>query len=398
VPATLEAGLDVCLIGRPGDESPCEYGHAGTGPTGRLRWLRVEWFEGPAEMEDLPAELTERLRSSEPLLVTCTLRKEIANRQAFVEELLRSRPKDAETIFLACENAPDDVYEEIARNCAGAGVRVLRTVVNRMCVGLERDSGRRRMVSAHQLGEWLIERRGEIGPLLTTLATSYSDGVEMVGDIEARYDRKLWMVNGAHQALALIAREGFSKSLPIPSSGQGLLPGDDLREAARNVRALTRLSHLHGAMDDALQRKHPALEDNLSYGVKHVEAYCEHPDSISRVLGAFCRRDLAPFIQTLEVRLAHPARICFNLGRSVRPFEFVFDIFESLVEDLNLFSDAKSIRLDPASITLEADKRALESYSRLVRGWNSKRDAEKRVLRFAEALAASRPDEIPGAR
>jgi len=48
------AGFDVCIVGRPGDSSPREYGHAGSGPTGRLRYPEVTWFIGPATSSDLP--------------------------------------------------------------------------------------------------------------------------------------------------------------------------------------------------------------------------------------------------------------------------------------------------------------------------------------------------------
>lgn len=392
VPATLAAGFDVAVVGRPGCVIPSEYGHSGSGPRGRLRYLQVDWFIGPETLKELPAELLSQIRSEEPMLMTCTLRGEIAARRSFVEELLQERPRDAETLLLACENAPDAAYDEITAGCP-SGVRVLRTVVNRMCIGLDPDSEGRRMVSAHPFGEWLIEKPTEPSVVLDALKAAPE--VDVVGDVEARHDRKLWMVNGAHQALALIAWAGGARALQgLHEDKEGnpeFKTRDDLRAAAQDLSVSARLSHLHMAMDAALGSTHPHLEDNLDYGVKHVLAYAEHPDNITRVLGGFQRRKLASFIATLEVRLAQPARICHGLGLSVAPFEFVFDIFEDMVENLDAFLDAEDIRRNPSSFDRRADEAAVQAYAQLVQGWSSKEQVEARIARFAEALVASCP-------
>jgi hypothetical protein len=143
-------------------------------------------------------------------------------------------------------------------------------------------------------------------------------------------------------------------------------------------------------MDDALAKEHPGLVDNLSYGVEHVVAYAEHPDSIKRVLEAFRRDNLTPFIETLNLRLAAPARVCFQMGRSVEPFTFVFDVFESLVADLDAYLDAESIRRAPGLIAPREDARAIDAYARLVEGWALEEEAAKRVARLTKALSAHR--------
>lgn len=390
IPATLAAGIDVCVVGRAGDESPREYIVSGSGPRGRATIHRVEWFEGPDEFGDLPEDLRRRIKSHEPLLVTCTLRERVAERRTFLEAILSARPPTAETILLACENAPDPIYREIAAACGHAGFRCLRTVVNRMCIGLPTDSEGRRVVSAHPLGEWLVKRPAHSSELLAALEAVPE--VEVVDDIDARHDRKLWMVNGGHQAVALMGRSAGVAELQIPhreeDSGRG---ADDLSLAARDRDVLVRLSHLHGAMNVALLAEHADLGDSLDYGYEHVCAYGEHPDSINRVLGAMIRSELAPFIRTLELRLAEPARICFGKNLPVRPFAFVFDVFEDLLEDLDAFIDADLIRKDPRLVTREADVRALAAYAQLVTGWMSDDDARDRRRRFAKGLAMSRP-------
>lgn len=392
IPATLSAGLDVCAVGRCGDQSPPEYIFSGSGPNGRAIIHRVEWFAGPNDFGDLPEDLRRRIISSEPLLITCTLRERIVERRSFIENLLGARPPEAETILLACENAPDPIYGEIAGACSHPGFRCLRTVVNRMCIGLPADSEGRRVVSAHPLGEWLIEHPADSLEILDALEAVPE--VEVVHDIDARQDRKLWMVNGGHQAIALMGRSAGVAELKMSHPAhlrESARRADDLHLVARDRDVLVRLSHLHGAMNGALLVRHAKLDDSLDYGYKHVCAYGEHPDSINRVLEAMTRGELAPFIRTLELRLAEPARVCFDKNLSVRPFAFVFDVFEDLLSDLDAFNDADLIRRNPRLVTREADIRALAAYSRLTAGWMSEDEAQDRYRRFAKALVMSRP-------
>jgi len=389
IPATLDAGMSVGVIGRPGDKSPLVYVFSGSGPDGFADLHRVDWFEGPNVFGDLPNDLRGRIESDEPLLLTCTLRKAIAERRALIEEILESRPDHAETILLACENAPDPVYSEIVTKFTGrAGFQCLQTVVNRMCIGRKSDSKGRRVVSAHPLGEWLIAEPAADSAFLEAL--SQVDEVSVVSDIEARHDRKLWMVNGAHQALAVMAWAAGLAELRIPGK-LGEEPSDDLRRAAEDGRVIGRLSHIHTSMNAALRSKYPELEDSLDYGLEHVQAYGEHPDSIRRVLEAFKRGDLGPFIKTLDLRLAVPARICFEMGIPVSPYSLIFDLFEDLVGDLDAFMDTKRVRRDPSLVTREADHFAVSQYRIMLTGWMDEAEANERLKRFTKALVASRP-------
>ncbi len=143
-------------------------------------------------------------------------------------------------------------------------------------------------------------------------------------------------------------------------------------------------------MDDALKKAHPELAGNLDYAVRHVRAYSEHPDSLARVLEAFRREDLSPFIETLEIRLASPARICAQHGRSVEPFIFVFDLFEGLASDIDAFLDVELIRASPERMDAAVDASAVAAYARLTEDWMSEEEAEKRVKRLTKALSAHR--------
>lgn len=391
IPCTTAAGFGVCVFGRPGDQSPSQYGLVGTGPEALLTFLKVEAFEGPDGYEDISEDVRQRIASPEPLLLTCTLREMIAERYPLVEGILRARPNGAETILLPCENAPHSTYTDLSQICDLTGALFQRTVVNRMCTERERDSENRRMVSAHPLGEWLIEQPQRPSALLDQLASGVEE-VRLVDDYDARKARKLWMVNGAHQALAMMAWDATERTLGVIEGDDPvfLRRSDDLREAARRQRVSARLHHLHAAMDDALLHVYPRLQGNLAYGLEHVIAYSEHPDSVKRVLANFRRQDLAPFIETMKARLGEPAEICSQLERSLAPFTFVMDVFESLALNLDAFLDVAQLRLEPDRIDARADERALAAYAQLLGGWLSAIEVEERVQRLASALASQR--------
>jgi hypothetical protein len=385
IPMALDAGINVCVIGRPGEPpSPTVFRLSISGPGGRLEYREVQWWEGAASVDDLPEDLLERIASDEPLLMTGSLRAAIVERYEFMIEVLERRPAIAETLVLACENAPHSYYEKVRDACEQRGALMLRTVVNRMCVELESSAeaepDERRLVSAHRLCEWLVESPPE-GATHTLLdALGHVKGFDVVDDIDARYDRKLWMVNGAHQALALFARRAQADH----RLEDGLLAdGDDLRTHL-TARVLASLGHLHAVMNEALRVVHPSLRDSMQYSLEHVVAYSEHPDSVSRVLGAFRRLDLVPFIDALDQRIAAPARICHEQGISVEPFRTVIDVFVELVASIDSFADNIEVRrttIDPST-----DRLAVDRLREMLTPWAGE-DSEKLVAHFAQLLA-----------
>jgi len=256
---------------------------------------------------------------------------------------------------------------------------MLATVVNRMCLELPRDSEGRRIVSAHPLGEWLVARPvGSQTPRLLG-ALSVVAGFEIVEDIAARHDRKLWMVNGAHQALALMARRA--------NADHRLEDCEDLREAIRNPSTAVRLGHIHNAMNEALRIKHPQLGESIDYGVKHVAAYAEHPDSVARVLSAFRRLELVPFLDALDERIAAPARVCSKSGLSIEPFIHVLDVFLELVANIDAFEDNVAARSTPISVS--SDIGVVERFRAMLTPWAGD-VVERRTRYFAQLLADHR--------
>jgi hypothetical protein len=381
IPATLAAGFSVFLIGRPGASGSTEYVEIDT-RTGEKKMHEVAAFEGPPALTDASMELRSRIGRGEPLLITSTLRDAIVPRRHLVAEILKARPKGAETLFATCENSPHPIYREIEDACADAGAVALRTVVDRMCREEEElDEQGRRVILAHPVGEWLFEAPHKPLPLLEALCAA--GGAKAVENYVAHRDRKLWMVNGTHQALALLAR--------VAPVGRYEIDAENLNKAARRSRTIVRISHLHGPMDEALRRLHPTLTGNLQFGMERALAYTEHPDKASRVLSGLKRQDLGPFIVSMDERLGQPARVCFQAGCSVEAFSVVLDAFEAVASDPGAFGDAPEIRRDPDLISDTTDLRAVEAYKRFIGSWMSDVEAQQRVERFATALRKSSP-------
>jgi hypothetical protein len=381
VPTTLAAGMDVCVVGRPGEDTPASFGISGSGPGGRLHFCEVGWFVGPADAEDLPAQVLARIASPEPLLITASLRDGITERHEFIIDVLSRRPKGSETIVLACENAPHEDYEKVRHACERSGALMLKTVVNRMCLELDRDDEGRRIVSAHPLGEWLVakpagDRTSELLSALERVAEFH-----VVEDIQARQDRKLWMVNGAHQALALMARRA--------NADHRLEDGDDLSHALEDPAIADCLEVIHGAMNEALGMTHPELTGSIGYGKEHVKAYAEHPDSVARVLKAFRRLEMIPFLDALDERIAAPARVCHANGLPVEPFTHILDVFVELVANIDAFEDNVAARTTPIPVT--SDIKVVERFKTMLTPWaGDEIQIEKQTGYLAQLLADHR--------
>jgi hypothetical protein len=384
IPCTLQADFDVCVVGRAGGTNLNRYSISPSG--GRLSFRSVRWFEGPQQVTDLPDGLLERLRSNEGLLITGSLRADIVEREDFLRNLVELRPADAETVLLACENAEYDSYARLGRVLEARGGLYLRTVVNRMCLGLEADGGMRR-VSIHPLGEWLIERPAGRCQVLEQLEQQAHE-VELVDDIEAREDRKLWMVNGAHQALAIYGRRGRRSTLMDDRD-------DDLRQTAVKPEVIARLSHLHSAMDYALRQKYDTLEDSLEYALRHVLAYTEHQDSVSRVLESLRRADLAPFLRTMSRRLGDPARVCARSNHSTDAFRHVVDELERLMKDPYAYAEGEDVF--KAEMDAERDAEAVDAYRSLLADWMSDPEVEQRARLLEDVLTEQREAQAPPA-
>lgn len=393
VPCTLAAGFDVVLLGRPGASYHPEYVHVETG-SGERVVRRPVAFEGPLRLADASDAVRSRVGSDAPLLLTCTLRDAIVDRVDLVAEALEARPPGAETVFAACENSPHSAYQDLEERFAAEGVTPVKTVIDRICrEENDQDDEGRRVVLAHSAGEWLFE--APVEPLAVFEALSRVSEVALVKGLAAYRDRKLWIVNGAHLFVGLLARNApvdeFDLDEPARRHEEDCERGEDLTETARRPEVIVHVSHLHTAMNEALERSHPDLPGNLAYGMDRVLAYIDQPDSARRVLSGFERAELAPFIATMAERIGRPAEICSENGCSVGAFLPVLDFFEDVVTDLDAFLDADLIRCDPRLVSEDADGRAVAAYRQFLEGWLPAAMLAERIERFEAALCASSP-------
>lgn len=121
------------------------------------------------DVEAMPRALLDAVASDAPLLITAALREGIRSRASHIEDLVRMRPPGSETVFIACENAPDPTYSDLKRRLVEQGVECPTAVVNRVCLIRKGDKG---TVWTHQRAEWLIEAQSAAGQVLQALSRS----------------------------------------------------------------------------------------------------------------------------------------------------------------------------------------------------------------------------------
>lgn len=129
IPLSKRAGFRVCLVMREeGDALPRDdegypvYTLKCEGPT---RWedrCRVDWACAPRAVADLPEPVRSQLGSTDPVLLTATLRDGIDARAPLIEEILRARPRRGEeTVVMPCENDVPRRWSAIEELCEGTG-------------------------------------------------------------------------------------------------------------------------------------------------------------------------------------------------------------------------------------------------------------------------------------
>ncbi len=383
LPLASEAGFETCLIGREG--SPLLPRDTRGRPTYSLRWEGAEKWEEPRAVRwdcrpgceaDLPAEVREALRSEPPVpvLITATLRKEgIEARHTLIREMLEVRPKGAETVVMPCENKVPDAWDKIEAACRACGADFVIPLVNRIAVPFECSQQGARITRTHPLGEWLVapaERRLQI---LDALATA--ERFAVVGDLETRKRRKLYVVNGAHLAVGIQGVRRNRRSL---------------RTTARMPENAYLMGELHQAMRQGLALGGDGLPDTDTYSREHFQAYCEVSDKVARIMAPLRRTDPRPFLESVEERLTAPAMLAASVqqerarvggdGDLLSPYRRIFESLALVLEDLSAYSDAKTPRLQGGlQLDPEVDREALAVYRRCLYNWERASDVNDRV-------------------
>lgn len=398
---------DVYVLGRPGSRSPerRSYYLRFTDPDLGMRQRTVTWAGNPERATDLPPGLLVRLASSAPVLVTAALGgHNVEEAYERIHELVQLRPVTSPTVVLACENDAHAMYDALAR--ANPHVTVLNCVVDRICAWDESAILPGKCILAHDVSQWVIPHAYEAGlvashgaagpasaeglpapwPPLTGLAGA-AHVLMLEGDAAAYKHRKLWVVNGTHLILATIARRYGVDVLPLTGRRQRLF-----REAARPLML---------AMLETVDRAF-GLPIDEHFADQRVRAFCEAPDSATRILrDRYLRADLRPYMSRLGTRLAAAAKVASAHDVDVAPFVWAFEEVVEAVAESDSFLDVTVVdpasgklcrRLSPPPVDAEIDAEVEQSFGRALADWAPSVSADTLTRRLHNALATWRDE------
>ena len=317
VAAGLEADLDVHLIAREASALPdsARFKALRKGSDGEaVIPLPISTLSKADTAEALPGEVRELTFNVPELLVTIAATTPgLEQRQAFLLTLAEARAASASassTVFIPCENDPGKCYPELKAKLEGLGVECRDTMVNRLCPDLRLDPADGSFeVVVDEMAEWVIQ--GEADHQLALRALDGLAYVEFAPDVAPFETRKRWLVNGAHLALAILARARNIASIDIAAA------------AAGRTRWLEKL---HRALIEALDRQHPGMRENDGYAASHVAAWARHEDRVMRILRRLRRAEPLPFFDDLERKLIEPLEMLEDLSR----FPQVGDVLDRL--------------------------------------------------------------------
>lgn len=315
----------------------------------------VAGFWQASSLEQLPDALREVLLHSDHLLLTTSLTtRGFTAAQPFVLEMLDARAVAGHarsTTFIAAENDPGPTWEPFQRAVRDRGVRVCRTMVNRYCPLKTDEFGPRRVrVDVEQ--EWVIElTRLPIPPPLAALAAL--PHVELVTNSDVFEKRKLWLINGSHLALAIMARSTRNvQEMNLAAAEPG------------RMRWVLALQH---ELADVLREMELALGDEAAYGSRHFASVLRHEDKVGRILRRLVRHDLVPFFEDFRLKLGEA--MLWQVTRSgglSRTFREVLDELQKLLLNFDAFEDAADIREGVLWMSNDVDQASLAAYGAMI--------------------------------
>lgn len=359
-----------------------------------IRSHEVVWAGNPASYDQLPKELLSRLESSEPVLVTAALgERNVEEGCQRIADFLRGRG-GAETAVLLCENGEPRHYDFLS---GIPGVSIHHCVVDRICAWRDDDGSEPpKKILAHSVSEWVIPHATQSGgfepgksqPDRVKVPISGLSGSDFVvlldGDEVAHRTRKTWVVNGNHLVLATMARRHGKDRLPL-----------SVEDHFQFSKAVTPLMLV---MLNTVERLH-GLKVDESFAEDRVRAFAEAPDSASRILkDRYLRRDLRPFVERLDARLASAARRAREVDLDVTPFMGAFAVIVRAMDDERTYLDflvrnEKTGNLEinhGVRSTSKIDSQVLDGFERCLDwapdGWRTRRldDIQKSLSRWPE--------------
>jgi hypothetical protein len=351
---TLEAGMDVHLVGRPGcrldkDRLSVAF-HGDHGQRHASMPLPVRTVSAADSYRELESEAQDAVRSAPHLLLTTSLgRRGLRDGGAVLLDILRQRPKELRptTVCIAAEGDPGGAWSGLEGTLSRRGVDCRRTVVNRLCYPSPRSADPAACeVFAEDFAEWVISGEPD-QPLLEAL-----DGVDhtlFTEDIEPYRMRRHWLVDSGQLAVALRARRLKMTHTPADEKRFGWL--------ARFYEPILR----------AYEQRPDALGDSRDYVQDHIQIWIRHDHDLQRILqSSLLRADLIPFLDEVERKLLEPLMAVRALDLSWVEAVDVFETLDDVLNDFDQYVDGPALDRDNGPLSKEHDDEALGRYARIV--------------------------------
>jgi hypothetical protein len=377
---SLDAGLDVYLLARSGSKLPYDarFKLLVKGESGETTIpLPVPPLAKADHVEDLADPVRGLVMDSEDLLVTVAATTEgLEARHQFLIDLARRRAAlggGRRTVVIACENDPGPRHPDLVEALEEVGAECLPTMVNRLCHDLEIDpvDGCHR-VTVDEIAEWVIEGGPDGHAALAALAEV--EHVDFVEDVVPFETRKRWLVNGAHLALAILARARNIASIDI---------------AAAAVGRTRWLEQLHEPLIEALEQRHPGLTDNDLYASRQVSAWLRHEDGVTRILRRLRRAEPLPFFDDLERKLIEPLR-SLDHPTNFEPVSYVLDRLHYVLSRAKSYVDYDEFETILPSLPTAVDVQMYARYRSMLVPLVGQAEAQRRADSLGVALESHR--------
>jgi hypothetical protein len=321
----------------------------------RLESHRVDGFWEASTVEQLAPPLREVLLHRPHLLITTSLTTSgLEAAQPFIQSLVEERQRAGfarSTTFIGAENDLGPTWEQFRLVLEASGTRPLRAMVNRYCPSRSDANGLRRVVVDVE-EEWVIElSRLPIPPPVAVLADL--PHVEVVASTTAFEKRKLWLINGTHLALAIVARS--TRNI------------QKMNIAGREPERQRWVSMFQHDMSRVLRDTGMALGDEAQYGSRHFESVLRHEDSVGRILRRFTRSDLTAFLDDFQLKVGEAMRFQMAKRGHLSPaFQELLDELQKLLLWFDAFEDAAAIRTGEIWLSASTDEESIARYMTLI--------------------------------
>jgi hypothetical protein len=353
VATTLEAGMDVHLIGRPGCRLRKEQlrvsFHGDHGQRHAAMPLAVRTISAADSFSRLEGEAQDAIRTAPNLLLTTSTGAHGMRAGSDVLlDIISQRPKRRgfRTLCVSAEGSLGESWRKLRRQMEADSVDCRDSMVSRLCYPSPESLGPEAMeVYAEGFAEWVIE--GPIDqPLLAAL--------DRVGHVEFTEEkvpehcaRRHWLVDSGQLALTLMARRAGVANTRVGEYEEWL------RRFCQPVVSA------YIAREDAL----PGTRD---YVQDHINAWTRHDHDLQGALRSLQRADLIPFLEEVETKLVEPLEAVAAQGQEWTEGIEAFNSLQAVLSDFNQYADSSTLDVAHTPLAEVGDEKALKRYDKIV--------------------------------